>query len=105
MLLIIHLEVTLILIELVLTFDDIECVYNGFQNFGLGVATIYLQSNIGLIAIIAAFMFLFIFQTTEHFIEQSYDKRAQEIAKQIDAKPLLEKYKKDPKFKKVEERI
>ena len=84
---------------------DIECVYNGFQNFGLGVATIYLQSNIGLIAIIAAFMFLFIFQTTEHFIEQSYDKRAQEIAKQIDAKPLLEKYKKDPKFKKVEERI
>ena len=103
MLLIIHLEVTLILI--VLTFDDIECVYNGFQNFGLGVATIYLQSNIGLIAIIAAFMFLFTFQTTEHFIEQSYDKRTQEIAKQIDAKPLLEKYKKDPKFKKVEERI
>ena len=91
--------------ELVLTFDDIECVYNGFQNFGLGVATIYLQSNIGLIAIIAAFMFLFTFQTTEHFIEQSYDKRAQEIAKQIDGKPLLEKYKKDPKFKKVEERI
>lgn len=90
--------------ELVLTFDDIECVYNGFQNFGLGVTTIYLQSNIGLIAILAAFLFLITYQSTEHFIEVAYDKRTQEIAKKIDGKEYLLDLR-NKKMKKVEEKI
>lgn len=91
--------------ELVVTFDQIVGTYNGFQSYGLGVAIIYLQSGIGLIAIFAAIIFLASYQTSEHFIEKAYDERVQMIAKQIDAKPLLEEYKKDPKFKKAEERI
>lgn len=90
--------------ELVLTFDDIECVYNGFQNYGLGVAAIYLQSNIGLIAIIAAFFFLFTYQTTEHFIEINYDKRTQEIARKIDGKEIILDLR-NKKMKKVKEKI
>lgn len=90
--------------ELVLTFDDIECVYNGFQNFGLGVTTIYLQSNIGLIAILAAFLFLITYQSTEHFIEVAYDKRTQEIAKKIDGKEYILDLR-NKKMKKVEEKI
>ena len=90
--------------ELVLTFDDIECVYNGFQNYGLGVAAIYLQSNIGLIAIIAAFFFLFTYQTTEHFIETNYDKRTQEIARKIDGKEIILDLR-NKKMRKVKEKI
>lgn len=90
--------------ELVLTFDDIECVYNGFQNFGLGVTTIYLQSNIGLIAILAAFLFLITYQSTEHFIEVAYDKRTQEIAKKIDGKEYILDLR-NKKMKKVEEKL
>lgn len=80
--------------ELVVTFDQVVGVYNGFQNYGLGVSIIYLQSNIGLIAIIAAFTFLAVYQSTEHFIDEAYDKRTQEIAKQIDAKPYILQKKK-----------
>ena len=49
-------------------------------------------------------MFLFIFQTTEHFIEQSYDKRAQEIAKKIDGKEYILDLR-SKNMKKVEEKL
>ena len=76
----------------------------GEHYIGMSQNEIYLQSNIGLIAIIAAFMFLFIFQTTEHFIEQSYDKRTQEIAKKIDGKEYILDLR-NKKMKKVEEKL
>lgn len=38
-------------IERALTFDQIEAKYNGFQNFGLGIAINYARSNIGIITI------------------------------------------------------
>lgn len=75
--------------ELLLEFDDIECMYSGFQNYGLGVAITYLQSNIGLIAILSAFIFLITYQTTEYYIEKAYDARTQFIAKEIDAGKII----------------
>lgn len=38
-------------IERALTFNQIEAKYNGFQNFGLGIAINYARSNIGIITI------------------------------------------------------
>ena len=75
--------------ELLLHFDDIVGRYNGYQNFGLGVFVIYCQSSIGLIALIAAFLFLASFQITEHYIDEEYNKRNNKIAKEIDARPIL----------------
>lgn len=84
--------------EITVKYDQIVGVYNGFQNTTLGITLIYLQSNIGLIAIISAFVFLATYQSTEHFIDLAYDKRSQAIAKQIDAKPyILEKKKQTEK--------
>lgn len=90
--------------ELALTFDSIECVYNGFQNFGLGVASIYFQSNIGLITMLAAFLFLLSYQVTESLIDSTYDKRTQEIAKKIDGKEYVLDLR-NKKMKKVEEKL
>lgn len=90
--------------ELVVTRDEIECVYNGFQNYGLGVATIYLQSNIGLIALLSAFVFLLTYQITEGCIDKTYDKRQQEIAKNIDANIFIEDIN-NKKLLKMKEKI
>lgn len=70
--------------ELTLTFDKVVGKYNGFQNYGLGVTLIYLQSNIGLVALAASFLFLITYNVAEGLIEKTYDNKILELSKKID---------------------
>ena len=90
--------------EMFVNFDQIVGEYSGFQNYGLGVAVIYMQSSIGMIAILAALCFLLSYQIAESRIDKAYDKRTQEIAKEIDAKKVILDIR-SKKMKKVVEKI
>lgn len=70
--------------ELTLTYDKVIGKYNGFQNYGLGVTLTYLQSNIGLVAIAAAAIFLITYNVTESLIDKAYDNQTLLISKKID---------------------
>ena len=70
--------------ELTLTYDKVIGRYNGFQNYGLGVTLTYLQSNIGLVAIAAAAIFLITYNVTESLIDKAYDNQTLIISKKID---------------------
>ena len=61
--------------ETAVTFDDIVGVYNGFQNYGLGVTSIYLQSNIGIISLCCGFFFLLCANISEDKINKKYKDR------------------------------
>ena len=90
--------------ELAVDFSQIVGEFNGFENYGLGVLIIYIKSNMGLIAILAAFLFLLCFQISENRIDKAYDRRIQEVAKQIDAKKVILDIR-SKKMKKVVEKI
>lgn len=79
--------------ETKITLDDIVGKYNGYQNYGLGVAFFYLQSNIGIVAIVSAMLFVIAFDFSEGKIEKAYDKRSEYILEQIEEKA---KNKKNP---------
>ena len=74
-----------------ITLDDIVGKYNGYQNYGLGVAFFYLQSNIGIVAIISAMLFVISFDFSEGKIEKAYYKRSEYILEQIEEKAKNEK--------------
>lgn len=61
--------------ELNVTSDKIIGKYNGFQNFGLGVATTYFKSSAGIVALSSAVVFLISFDYAEDSIEKEYKKR------------------------------
>ncbi len=61
--------------EINVTSDKIVGKYNGFQNFGLGVATTYFKSSAGIVALASATIFLFAFDFSEDLIENEYKKR------------------------------
>lgn len=67
-----------------LSFDKVIGKYNGFHNYGLGILIIYLQSNIGLIAVASSFIFLIAYNISEEKIEKSYDKQFIEVSKVLD---------------------
>lgn len=71
--------------ELGVRYENIVGKYNGFSNYGLGVTLIYLQSNIGIVALLSGFLFLIMFDFSEERIENSYDSREIYIAKEIDS--------------------
>ena len=71
--------------ELGVRYENIVGKYNGFSNYGLGVTLIYLQSNIGIVALLSGFLFLIMFDFSEERIENSYDSREVYIAKEIDS--------------------
>lgn len=71
--------------ELGVRYENIVGKYNGFSNYGLGVTLIYLQSNIGVIALLSGFLFLIMFDFSEEGIENSYDDREIYIAKEVDS--------------------
>lgn len=58
-----------------LTFDDFIGKYNGYQNYGLGVTLTYIKSNIGIIAILGAAIFLFLATYAEEMINNEYKTR------------------------------
>ena len=70
--------------EAAIDFKDVIGKYNGFQNYGLGVLFVYLQSGIGLIALASAFTFLLTYNTTEGKIEKAYEKRVIEVSLRMD---------------------
>ena len=70
--------------ETKITLDDIVGKYNGYQNYGLGVAFFYLQSNIGIVAIVSAMLFVIAFDFGEGKIEKAYYKRSEYILEQIE---------------------
>lgn len=70
--------------ETALTFDKIQGRYNGFNNFGLGVATTYFKSSAGLVAVASAAFFLFSFDVSEDSIDKEYRERILEVAKKYD---------------------
>ena len=49
--------------------------YNGYQNYGLGVTLTYIKSNIGIIAILGAAIFLFLATYAEEMINNEYKTR------------------------------
>ena len=77
--------------ETKITLDDIVGKYNGYQNYGLGVAFFYLQSNIGIVAIVSAMLFVTTFDFSEGKIEKAYYKRSEYILEQIEEKAKNEK--------------
>jgi len=70
--------------EIALEWKDIIGRYNGFQNYGLGVTSIYLSSNIGLVAIAAAALFVLASSISEDAVDSSYEKRRRYVADQLD---------------------
>ena len=83
--------------ELTLTYDKVIGRYNGFQNYGLGVTLTYLQSNIGLVAIAAAAIFLITYNITESLIDKAYDNQTLIISKKIDIENGLVPVEKEEK--------
>lgn len=83
--------------ELTLTYDKVIGRYNGFQNYGLGVTLTYLQSNIGLVAIAAAAIFLITYNVTETLIDKAYDNQTLIISKKIDIENGLVPVEKEEK--------
>lgn len=63
-----------------LTFDDFIGKYNGYQNYGLGVFLTYIKSNIGIIAILGAAIFLFLATFAEDMINNEYKIRLMLLA-------------------------
>lgn len=58
--------------------------YNGFQNYGLGVATTYFKSSAGILALISATVFLVAFEISEDLIDKEYKTRKLIVAEQYD---------------------
>lgn len=61
--------------ETELEYKDIIGKYNGFNNYGLGVFITYIKSEIGLIALSSAFIFLFLATLAEERINKAYKNR------------------------------
>lgn len=74
-------------IEINLPFEKIEGKFNGFKSLGIGITLSCLQSNIGIIAMVAAIAFLLAYNLCEASIDKSYDKREVEVAKRLDERP------------------
>ncbi len=67
--------------EIGVTADKIIGKYNGFQNYGLGVATTYFKSSAGIVAISSAVVFIFAFDISEDMIDKEYKRRSHIVAK------------------------
>lgn len=70
--------------ELSLDSSSIIGRYTGFNSYLLGVATTYFKSSSGIVAVIAAFIFLMLYEVAEELIEQEYDARKEIVAKNYD---------------------
>ncbi len=66
--------------EIGVTSDKIIGKYNGFQNYGLGVATTYFKSSAGIVALSSAVVFVFAFDISEDLIDKEYKRRYRVVA-------------------------
>lgn len=63
---------------------DILGKYNGFNNYGLGIALTYFKSNTGIIAVISAAVFLIAYEASEDLIDREYGVRKVLVANNYD---------------------
>ncbi len=70
--------------EMAVTFDKIVGRYNGFNNFGLGVATTYFRSTAGIVALASVAVFMITFDAGEDAIDKEYKKRFLVVASYYD---------------------
>lgn len=70
--------------ELSVKYSQIVGRYNGYQNYGLGVATTYFKSTAGIVAIVSALVFLILFEISETLIDEDYEARRLIVAKKYD---------------------
>ncbi len=64
--------------------EDILGKYNGFNNFPLGVFTIYLKSTSGIVAICSTLIFFISFEVSEELIDKEYKIRKLVVADNFD---------------------
>lgn len=69
--------------ETEITFDQILGKYNGFHNQSLGVFLIYLQSEVGIIALVFAIILLVVIDLSETYIARCYRKRSEYLFRQL----------------------
>lgn len=70
--------------EVNIKFDKVIGKYNGFQNYGLGIVLTYLQSDIGLVALSSALLFLIAYNVSEEFIDKEYTQRKLVLIDELD---------------------
>ncbi len=70
--------------ESAVTEDKIIGRYDGYQNYGLGVAITYFKSTAGIIALTSTTIFLFAFDISESSLEKEYEKRKLALAEAYD---------------------
>lgn len=68
-----------------ITADRIVGVFNGYHKGYLGVLLIYMRSDIGIVALVFAFLLLAVIDSAEIIITRSYEKRQTALATQMDS--------------------
>ncbi len=70
------------------SFDNVIGVYNGYQSLFWGTMITYLQSNIGIIAMTLALVFLVNLEVQEELIDCDYSKRLKYLATKLDKEQI-----------------
>lgn len=70
--------------EIGISADRIVGKFNGYHAGFLGVLLIYMQSDIGIIALIFVLLLLAVFDLSERLVARSYEKRLNFVAAEID---------------------
>lgn len=76
--------------EIAITEDRIIGIYDGYQNYGLGITITYLRSTLGIIALCGFGVFLLVYSISESNIDKAYEERLEYLAIEKDKKPQLE---------------
>lgn len=77
--------------EVDVPYEDVEWVFNGFSNFGLGMVITYCKSVLGMIAISAAIVFLIGFDWVNGKVDKSQNNRSKIVAERMDSNNEIEK--------------
>ena len=70
--------------ELSVNYSQVVGRYNGYNSYGLGVATTYFKSTAGIVALVSALVFLVLFDISESLIDDDYETRKLIVAKKYD---------------------
>lgn len=76
--------------EIAITEDRIIGIYDGYQNYGLGIIITYLRSTLGIIALCGFGVFLLVYSISESNIDKAYEERLEYLAIEKDKNPQLE---------------
>lgn len=76
--------------EIAITEDRIIGIYDGYQNYGLGITITYLRSTLGIIALCGFGVFLLVYSISESNIDKAYEERLEYLAIEKDKNPQLE---------------